>query len=371
MAKSTQGKAKAALKRGRPSDPFAGYRKVAAGLREDLDAGRLPRGAVVPSLKKLAGRFGVSEITVRRALEVLAREGRIGKGAGRRLLVQEPKGLLTATHRLAVLVVSGYLDFNLRTRYGQQIQAGLDLGVTDQVRSFLLVHHWKFFSQVPANLDLLPVTGLLLWGQYDPEVMRAYERMDCPVVLVDRPRADWKMHAACVDNEAAAYEATRRLIDLGHRRIAFLRQVLLRAKEVDPDTVERQRGYARALKEHGLPFDSGLVVNCTASDTAESPAVTGLFEDRKRPTAVLAVDAGKARLVLEAARARGMGVPGKLSVAGFQEKDGGLAELSGPRIDFTQVGLAAAALLKEPKQPLRERRVAATWFEGTTISSVK
>lgn len=371
MARKALGKAKAGLKRGRPSDPFAGYRKVAAALREDLDAGRMARGAVVPSLKALAGRFGVSEITVRRALEVLAREGRIGKGAGRRLLVQEPKGVLTATHRLAVLVVSGYLDFQLRTRYGAQIQAGLDLGVTDQTRSFLLVHHWKFFAHVPANLDLLPVAGLLLWGQFDPQVMRAYERMDCPVVLVDRPRTDWKMHAACVDNEAAAYEATRRLIDLGHRRIAFLRQVLLRAKEVDPDTVERQRGYTRALKEHGLLFDAGLVVNCTSGETSESPAVTGLFEGRKRPTAVLAVDAGKAQLVLDAARARGVMVPGKLSVAGFQEKDGALAELSGPRIDFTQIGLAAAALLKDSKLPPKERRVAATWFEGATISTVK
>src|ERR1700712_1535664 len=57
-----------------------------------------------------------------------------------------------------------------------------------------------------------------------------------------------------IDNEDAAYQATKHLVDQRHNRIAL----------IDPParflfTRQRLRGYQRALEEGGLPFDPALV----------------------------------------------------------------------------------------------------------------
>ena len=59
------------------------YRVVLKRLRADMAAGVLPVGAPLPSEKDLCARFDVSRITVRRAVDELAREGRVHRQAGR------------------------------------------------------------------------------------------------------------------------------------------------------------------------------------------------------------------------------------------------------------------------------------------------
>lgn len=53
------------------------YEHVAAALRREMDSGTFPPGSKLPTIPYLEKRFQVSRITVRSALESLAREGRI------------------------------------------------------------------------------------------------------------------------------------------------------------------------------------------------------------------------------------------------------------------------------------------------------
>lgn len=354
--------------RGRPPEPEALYRRVAEALRARMTEGAWPQGSILPSLRELAREQGVGPITVRGALEALRLEGRLEKTRGGRLTVREPSGVPAATHRLVVEIVSSYLDHYLRTPYGRQIQEGLTLEVTNQGRSLLLAHNWRFVSALPSRLESVPVEGVLLWGHFRKDVLRAYERWAAPVVFVDRPPGAWKAHYACVDNEAAARDATRRLIGLGHRRIAFIRQIILNARDTDPDTVERQRGYERGLRDAGLRPRTEHRVNSPASDTPTSPSIRSLFSSAERPTAVLAVDGVKAALVRDAAALHGLMVPRDLSVACFQEANPPYPEFSGPRVDFRELGRQAALLLQAPKQPSAVRRVPALWFDGKTAA---
>ncbi|GMV79441.1 MAG: transcriptional regulator [Planctomycetota bacterium] len=356
------------MRRGRPPGPHALYRRLAKRLREGLATGRWPTGTVWPSLRALAREHRAGPITIRAAVEILQAEGWLEKQPGGRLLVRDRNGIQSATHRLIVEVVSGFLDHQLRTRYGKQIQDGLTLEVANQGRALLLAHHWRFTYAAPASFENLQAHGVLLWGHFVREALRAFERMEMPVVFVDRPPEAWNMHSACVDNEAAAEEATRKLIEYGHRRIAFIRQIAVHARHTDPDTIERQRGYERALRTAGLSPKKEWIVNSLSNDTPASPAFRTLLSGARRPTAVLAVDAQKAVLVLEAARQGGLHTPRQLSVACFQEKDPEHPELSGPRVDFTELARQAALLLKEPKRPPQIRRIPAVWAEGQSIA---
>lgn len=58
------------------------YRTIADDLRRQIAAGELGSGAVLPSEAELAGSYGVSRVTVRKALEVLRDDGLVASRQG-------------------------------------------------------------------------------------------------------------------------------------------------------------------------------------------------------------------------------------------------------------------------------------------------
>ena len=75
---------------------------------------------------------------------------------------------------------------------------------------------------------------------------------DYPVVLIDdQGKSPGGIPWISVDNRAGAYEATRHLIDLGHRRIAHIQGPL--KYQVSHD---RYQGYCDALNEAGISLTS-------------------------------------------------------------------------------------------------------------------
>lgn len=67
------------------------YRKILERLRAGIRDGTLPVGTSLPSEQRLCQQFEVSRITVRRALDELAQEGLIDRGAGRVARVVAPR----------------------------------------------------------------------------------------------------------------------------------------------------------------------------------------------------------------------------------------------------------------------------------------
>lgn len=65
------------------------WRQVADDLAADIDAGRLPAGARLPSLLDLADSYGVAALTIRRAMRELRATGRVVVVVGRGTYVAE------------------------------------------------------------------------------------------------------------------------------------------------------------------------------------------------------------------------------------------------------------------------------------------
>jgi DNA-binding GntR family transcriptional regulator len=53
------------------------WQRVAREISADIDSGRIPPGAALPSIVRLAEQYGVADHTVRRALRELRAQGRI------------------------------------------------------------------------------------------------------------------------------------------------------------------------------------------------------------------------------------------------------------------------------------------------------
>jgi LacI family transcriptional regulator len=120
-----------------------------------------------------------------------------------------------------------------------------------------------------------------------------------------------------VDNEAGGYLAARHLVDLGHRRIAFMGPP---AHTFAADaSLEKCRGFNCALSEAGIAVRPEYLkfVQVGRGETHRATAeLLGLAEP---PTAVIAASDLRALGILEAARLAGVRVPGGLSVVGFHD----------------------------------------------------
>jgi DNA-binding LacI/PurR family transcriptional regulator len=168
----------------------------------------------------------------------------------------------------------------------------------------------------------------------DPALAAALRRK-LPTVIAGGPRM---AGVACVtvDNEASAADAARHLIESGHRRLGVVTWRLCPDGYAGPVSQARQAsaryevfrlrlaGYLRAAAEAGLPAAAVHVWeqpgNSVADGRAAGHALLGL-PCRQRPTALLASTDVLALGVLEAARERGLAVPGDLSVTGYDDID--------------------------------------------------
>ena len=140
---------------------------------------------------------------------------------------------------------------------------------------------------------------------------------DFPVVLIDDqgiPPEGTPWISA--DNRVGAYEATRHLIRLGHRRIAHIQGPL--KYQVSHD---RYQGYCDALNEAGISLDPVLVLEGDFMPPTGRTCANAFFDlpAAKRPTAIFAGSDYMAYGAIAAAEQRGLRVPEDMAVVGFDD----------------------------------------------------
>lgn len=160
------------------------------------------------------------------------------------------------------------------------------------------------------------VAGLLFLAYAgDAESARQAVADQLPSVFVTCD-ADWGDVVAVDDVEAAA-AATRHLIELGHRRIAYFADTVHEARAESA----RRGGYAAAISEAGLEprllrwhERPRLVRSETGIHSIES-----ILTASERPTAIFAANDLHAVDILDRADLCGLRVPEDLSVIGFDD----------------------------------------------------
>jgi LacI family transcriptional regulator len=133
-----------------------------------------------------------------------------------------------------------------------------------------------------------------------------------PVVAVDPHTGPSALPTIDSDNLRGAQLATEHLLELGHRRIAFL------AGRPDLQSAQlRKTGYLRALAAAGVPVSEALIRDGAYDPVTSARSAHELLTGPDRPTAVFAANDLSAIAAVGAARELGLDVPGDLSVVGF------------------------------------------------------
>ncbi|PIC58627.1 catabolite control protein A [Sporosarcina sp. P12(2017)] len=159
------------------------------------------------------------------------------------------------------------------------------------------------------------VDGLIFMSDsISPEVRKEMKTANVPIVLAGTLDFETNLPSVNIDHEQAAYEVTKKLIDNGHKRIAFVSGPFTR----DINRVCKRVGYIRALEEAGMMIDESLIVETdnTYDDAYESWNVLGKLSDR--PTAVMTSSDEVAIGIMNGVRDEDLRIPEDLEIICFQ-----------------------------------------------------
>lgn len=245
--------------------------------------------------------------------------------------------------------VIGLLVPSLDNSYIGEIARGIDEELARSEYDLLLytTHRDKGKeSSYAARLTRGMADGLLL---IVPVVATTYtetlREQKFPFVLIDQTDPTAPSNVVDCTNWQGAYDATIYLIELGHRRVGFVKGFMVLQSAVD-----RLEGYRAALHDAGIPYDETLVQEGNFWASGGHKAAQSLLDLPSPPTAIFASNDLSAFGVMEVVRERGLNIPADISVIGFDDiPQAALVypQLTTVRQPLDQMGRVAARLLVE------------------------
>jgi DNA-binding LacI/PurR family transcriptional regulator len=348
------------------------FLQIREAFRQDIREGRLQAGDALPNERKLAERLRISRMTVRRAYVELAREGLLKRITGRGTFVREAVAL-KRTVRKGVLAVAAPGDLTTpNSFYYYRLLQGLALasekaGYPLSFRRCSPQDHGRYVAQLHADKQLRGI--ICVW--LDEFLTVPLKRLKVPVVLLEsvQPEVMPLFDEATHDPAQGVYAATRCLLELGHKNIAFLRSAVNRM------TNARRVAYERALAEENIPVKPNLIytVNFDARDAYAQFASVLKKRGKETPTAVICAGDTLSIGVNAAARDAGLRVPEDLSIVGFGDEGYFFKpELSTVRVPIEKMSAIAIDLLverlKNPRAPLQRVSLPAEFINRETCA---
>jgi len=300
--------------------------QVASLLRQQLASKRLNPHDRLPTVRALSRDHGVAVNTVRKALDILEREGLLYRREGNGTFVNpeasRPHSTALASGLKCVTIIHGPRAY-LPGVYERDVR--LLVGYTQAVEAANLrmrFAHWSGAGDAHCGHMLSAKyppceQGCILFDAFSSRLMSWLAEHDVPFVVQSNATYDRSNlpdhHSLIIDKTGAGYNATRYLIRQGHRQIGFIGSVL---QGGIPNPL--QEGRMAALRGCGLEDRPSHSMQTFSEDAVESiPAIRDYLSQPGRPTAILAGNDPIAATITDEAVRLGIRVPHDLSVFGY------------------------------------------------------
>lgn len=231
---------------------------------------------------------------------------------------------------------------------------------------------------MPRLLQEWTVDGLLVGLNQEvddeaappPRMVEIIERYHIPSIWLNVVR-----QSDCVrpDDEQGGYDATRYMLELGHRRIAYVGPPRRERHTNHYSQQHRREGYERAMREAGL-VPQALLHDIDARRQLQLEVAHSWLAEPSRPTAMIFYTGVGAVMALQAAQMLGLRVPEELSLVAMDDMPAQhpLAVIDTFEIPFWQLGhLAVQQLLQKIQKPdefLPPRTLPLTLVRGETCA---
>ncbi len=295
-------------------------------------SGKLLLGGKLPSDAELSKEFGASRQTVLRAMERLCAEGLVERRQGKGSFVA--RTTLEAKSGSSRLV--SFICGDMASSFGQRVTASVERSLRERGYELLLCPHDFNVETEKEQIEksvARGVEGIILIPAFPPSNQELVEKVlkegAVKLVCVDYGFPGTEAPVVESDNRKGAYEAVRHLLELGHRRVAFIINSFKRLETVE-SIQSRFKGYKDALSEAGIAFDEELVAEIgeelsskRASDVGYSlfgyQPMNRLLRLERRPTAVFVLWDELAFGAMAAAKDSGLEIPKDISFVGYND----------------------------------------------------
>ncbi|NYI23521.1 LacI family DNA-binding transcriptional regulator [Sphingobium indicum] len=298
-----------------------------------------------PTIREVAARAGVSVMTVSR---VANKQSWVSPQT--RARVEQAIAELNYAPNVSARALAGGDDRRVALLYrntttsaylGELLLGGLDEAAKHHLH--LVVEQCETGAtadDIIAQILQARVSGVIVppplcdWD----ELAQALTRQDIPWVAI-APDENLGMMVVVIDDRQAASEMTRHLIDLGHRRIAFIQ-----GNPQHRSSARRLEGFRAAMTAQGLAVEEDYIVEGDFSYRSGLEAASHLLSLETPPTAIFACNDDMAAATITIAHQRQISVPADLTVCGF---------------DDTPLAAAIWPTLTTIRQPIRDMSRAA------------
>jgi DNA-binding LacI/PurR family transcriptional regulator len=297
------------------------WETVARSLRDRIEAGELPPGSRLPSQRDLCKEYGVSRITVRRALTHLADDGVIHTRTGQGTFVSKRK----PANDVRLTKSVGLVLRELSNPFFVEVAGGIERHAFDRGFSLLFSNtsgqEGKEEQQI-AHFRDLGVDGMIVASMTNEEnppepVLRMHEA-GFPYVLisyVDNPAYRY----VGVDHEEGGALAGHYLYQCGYRSFGYL--------GAEPSNVlgaVRRRGFLRGLEESGAALPDALTLDINLEERWDVNrfekgylAADTFLSAPVRPEAMFVYNDRAAYGFIKRLQESGLHIPDDLAVIGF------------------------------------------------------
>jgi len=293
------------------------YKQVSDHLRERIRTGELAGGDTIPPQRKLSKILNVSEITVRRAIQELIKEGLLVSRAGSGTFVARASNrsrnespLSVPTHTPIRMVLASLTD-------GNPFVSHFMRGVRQELGDGRPLH----LIELPVDEDMRNETeetaaihgtdGLIMMSPASMTLISLCQKHQRPYVLVHNDIADGKSMCLLVDYHTGILEAASHLLKTGRRRIA-----LITASGRRFSTGRFLAAYRMALRFLGVEYDPSLVVMAGYSELSGYTATRDLLKSDHPPDAIIYASDFQAKGGFNAAIELGRKIPDDLAIVG-------------------------------------------------------
>lgn len=303
------------------------------------------------TIKEIAKSAGVSYSTVSRALN-----NQKGVRADIRELIQKiskdkgyfphssAKALVKNRVGILGIIITRTGEFAFQNPYYSQVLMGIsEVAMNHDYNLMLSINEKK--SYIDLYFRRL-VDGIIMIGnRLDDELISELEEKKVPSVLIPGLLPDSKIDIPSVnsENSKSVYRAVDYLLNLGHRKIAFILGTMN-----SKYSVERFQAFQLSFKNHGLVYDPRYIVESDFSKTDGFRMMGRLLDLPDPPSAVICINDSVTPGALGQINTRGLRIPEDISVVAIGSSD--LLDLYQPalttiKISAVQIGQTASQML--------------------------
>jgi DNA-binding LacI/PurR family transcriptional regulator len=292
------------------SKQYTKHAEVVADLQERLSKGTYKVGQQLPSEPLLAQEYGVAYMTIRRAITTLVEQGYLYRVRGRGTYVADPPSLDQAPS-IGLLLLRNWHSIDpfyfppIVSGFVEHAQAqGYQVHLAD--RSEPLLELLRFHE-----LHVRAVACVML--EHD-DLQDADDLLDrgVMVVAINNYGGLRRVTSVSPSNRQGSYEATKMLLNMGHRDLIFLS-----GPKMNLDAFERRKGFDAALKEAGIAVTPDMIIETGFLEERGYEQGKQLLKRSTLPTGIVAVSDLAAVGMMKALQEEGVKVPEDVSIFGF------------------------------------------------------